>query len=104
MDWWFWLAWTFFLCIQNASFTMVSRARNSGSVAYHAVAAVGSNGIWFVSQLFLLTAVFQTLLTDFKPWQLVFVGVYYTAITVLSSISMHAILLRFEKGKGSRRN
>ena len=34
--------------LQNASFTLVSRARNSGSVSYHAAAAVASNGVWLL--------------------------------------------------------
>lgn len=32
--------------LQNASFTWVSRARNSKSVPYHAIAACGSNGMY----------------------------------------------------------
>ena len=37
-----WVAWSLLLLIQNASFTLVSRARNSGSLGYHAVAAACS--------------------------------------------------------------
>jgi hypothetical protein len=32
---------------QNASFTLVSRARNSGSLLYNGIASVFSNGIWY---------------------------------------------------------
>jgi hypothetical protein len=32
--------------LQNASFTLVSRARNSNSIKYNAIASVFSNGIW----------------------------------------------------------
>lgn len=38
----------FITIIQNASFTLVSRARNSGSYIYNAIASVFSNGIWFI--------------------------------------------------------
>jgi len=48
------LLWFLLLVIQNAAFTWVSRARNSGSYGYHAIAAVFSNGIWFVSQFILI--------------------------------------------------
>lgn len=34
--------------LQNASFTLVSRARNSGSYLYNAGASVLSNGIWLL--------------------------------------------------------
>lgn len=34
--------------LQNLSFTFVSRARNSKSLKYHAIAAVFSNGIWLL--------------------------------------------------------
>lgn len=45
-----WILWGVLLIIQNMSFTLVSRARNSGSIKFHAVASVGSNGVWFASQ------------------------------------------------------
>ena len=54
------VAWALLLILQNASFTIVSRARNSGSDWYHAIAAVFSNGIWFLSNgiiIFNVTAV-----------------------------------------------
>jgi hypothetical protein len=37
----------FVTILQNASFTLVSRARNSKSLLFHAIASVFSNGIWF---------------------------------------------------------
>ena len=37
-----WVLWAVMLLIQNATFTWVSRARNSKSLGYHAVAAVFS--------------------------------------------------------------
>lgn len=44
------LYWALFLVLQNASFTFVSRARNSGSYALHAAAAVCSNGVFVANQ------------------------------------------------------
>jgi hypothetical protein len=41
------ILWFLLLVLQNAAFTWVSRARNSGSIGYHAIAAVFSNGIPF---------------------------------------------------------
>lgn len=35
--------------LQNASFTLVSRARNSKSLWYHGIASVLSNGIWLLA-------------------------------------------------------
>lgn len=35
--------------IQNVSFTVVSRSRNRSSFTYHMIAAVFSNGIWFLT-------------------------------------------------------
>ena len=34
--------------LQNASFTLVSRARNSKSILYHTIASLLSNGIWLL--------------------------------------------------------
>jgi hypothetical protein len=34
---------------QNVSFSIVSRSRNRSSIRYHIVAAVASNGVWFLT-------------------------------------------------------
>lgn len=92
-----WLLWALLLTAQNASFTWVSRARNSGSLAYHAVAAVTSNGIWFASQYILIGVVVKELVT---PTQIVLGGILYVASTVVGSVTMHYASLRWlEKGK-----
>jgi hypothetical protein len=57
-------AWAVFLLLQNASFTFVSRARNSGSYALHAVAAVASNGVWIASQFVSLGIIIDAI----KQW------------------------------------
>ena len=38
----------FSVVLQNASFTLVSRARNSKSLTYHIIAATLSNGLWLL--------------------------------------------------------
>ena len=38
-------AWALLLILQNMAFTWVSRARNSGSLGYHAIASICSNGV-----------------------------------------------------------
>jgi hypothetical protein len=91
---WLWLAWAVALIVQNASFTLVSRARNSKSLGYHAAAAVGSNGIWFLSQLFLLNSVFGALLDkgNTVAW-LAAAGGWYTLWTIVGSVGMHWLAL-----------
>lgn len=89
-----WLIWSLLLILQNASFTLVSRARNSSSIGYHAAAAVLSNGIWFASQFFVVN-----LLVTYKsqPLVLACAGLLYVTLTTSSSVSMHKFLLKFEK-------
>jgi len=41
---------------QNVSFSIVSRSRNRDSTAYHLIAAVFSNGVWFLTFKQLVTA------------------------------------------------
>ena len=43
-----WLLWAVNLLAQNFCFTFVSRARNSGSLKRHVVAAIASNGVWML--------------------------------------------------------
>ncbi len=75
--------------LQNASFTLVSRARNSNSILYHTIASVLSNGIWLL--------VIRQVVTNFDNWILM---VTYLIGAVIGSISMHYFAMKyFEKPK-----
>jgi len=91
--------WAGFLLLQNASFTFVSRARNSGSYLLHAGAAVCSNGVWFAAQFVSLGIIIEAMKTG--TWaERVFAGVFYTTFTVMGSVAMHYIGVNYiEKGK-----
>jgi hypothetical protein len=94
-----WVLWAFFLIIQNAAFTFVSRARNSGSNALHAIAAVCSNGVWIIAQFVSLKVIIDAI-TSGSWGERIWVVVFYTACTVVGSISMHWISVNYiEKGK-----
>lgn len=83
------LALFFTTVLQNASFTLVSRARNSSSIWYHAIASVFSNGIW----LLVIRQVVQHL--D-SPTLMV----TYLMGSVFGSVAMHFISMKYlEKGK-----
>jgi len=71
--------WAVLLVLQNAAFTMTSRARNSGSDAYHALAAVFSNGFWILNIIAI-----------------------YVAATVFGSVFMAKLLRRYVE-RGNRR-
>lgn len=96
-----WIMWAFILIAQNFAFTFVSRARNSGSVIRHMVASVFSNGIWFVSQLIIFTAMFQMMIGKYGLKMQIFTAVFYTAFTMLGSLAAHVFSLRNEKGKAA---
>lgn len=73
--------------LQNASFTLVSRARNSKSLLYHGVASVLSNGIWLL--------VIRNVVTNFDKPELM---VTYLVGSVAGSLGMHwAAMKYFEK-------
>lgn len=75
--------------LQNASFTLVSRARNSSSIGYHAIAAVGSNGIWLL--------VIRRVVMNLNSTDLMLT---YLAGSVCGSVLMHYVSMRWiEKGK-----
>ena len=75
--------------LQNASFTLVSRARNSSSLMYHTLTSVLSNGIWLL--------VIRHVVTNFDNWILM---VTYVIGAVIGSISMHYVAMKyFEKPK-----
>jgi hypothetical protein len=89
--------WFLLLVLQNAAFTWVSRARNSGSYGYHAVAAIFSNGIWFLSNIFLIGMVAKP---DMPYSELTLLSVIYVGGTVTGSVLMHWVAVNwFETGK-----
>lgn len=91
------LYWFLLLVVQNAAFTWVSRARNSGSYGYHAVAAVASNGVWFVSQFLLISMVAKP---GMPMEEIVTLGLVYVAGTVTGSVLMHWVSINWlEKGR-----
>lgn len=75
----------FVTILQNASFTLVSRARNSDSILFHTFAAVLSNGIWFI-------VVRQVTKTDVNTWVL---GIVYTSGAVVGSVLMHYLSMNY---------
>lgn len=92
-------AWAVFLVLQNASFTFVSRARNSGSYALHAVAAICSNGIWIAAQFISIKLIIDAI-TGGTWGQRMLVGAFYTTFTVLGSVLMHWVGINYiEKGR-----
>jgi flagellar biosynthesis component FlhA len=91
------IAWFFLLVVQNAAFTLVSRARNSGSYGYHAIASVMSNGIFFISQFLLIGMAAKP---GMPLMQILGIGAVYIAGTATGSILMHWLSLNYlERGK-----
>jgi putative flippase GtrA len=75
--------------LQNASFTLVSRARNSKSLSYHATASILSNGIWLL--------VIRNVVSNFDKIELM---ITYLIGSVLGSVGMHYLAMKyFEKHK-----
>ena len=80
--------------VQNIAFTFVSRGRNSGSLPYHLIASVFSNGIYAALLMFSIDMV-----AGAKQSPATFLAVY-TLSTMPGSIFAHWLAMRVEKGKG----
>lgn len=94
-----WIVWAIMLMVQNASFTLVSRARNSKSLLYHALAAIGSNGVWFASQIVLVGSLVEILESGDVPLA-IFTGLFYVFFTIAGSLTMHWIAIhKIEKAQ-----
>ena len=75
--------------LQNASFTLVSRARNSNSLSYNAIASVLSNGIWLL--------VISKVVQNFDSPKMM---IAYLLGSVVGSVAMHYLSMKyFEKKK-----
>ncbi len=89
--------WFILLVIQAMSFTLVSRARNSTSIGYHGIVSVFTNGIWFVSQFFLIGFMAKP---NMPMSTILLYGVVYITGTTLGSVLMHYVAMRWlETGK-----
>jgi hypothetical protein len=75
---------------QNVSFSIVSRSRNRDNMTYHMIAAVFSNGIWFLTFQRLVTA--NMSFTLFIP---------YTIATVAGSLFGMKVSMLIEKVLGA---
>jgi hypothetical protein len=77
--------------LQNASFTLVSRARNSPSILYHTMASVVSNGIWLL--------VIRQVVINLNNFTLM---ITYLIAAVIGSVSMHYVAMKWlEKPKSN---
>lgn len=88
-----WVLWFILLVVQNAAFTLVSRARNSNSLWYHAWAAMFSNGIWFISQ-FILIDNFIRIIKSGNMYDAGIAAIVYITGTMTGSLGMHWLALR----------
>ena len=84
--------------IQNAVFTAVSRSRNSGDVLHHAKWAVASNALWFVMQIFIVSALWDAIKSQ-EYIGLIITGLVYVAGTSTGSVAMMHRMLKTETGK-----
>lgn len=91
-------AWWLVLFVQGASFTWVSRARNSGSVAYASLAGLFSHGLWFASQVFLIVKIVEFARAA-GPVAIVAFGVFYVSAVLSGQSAMMIVAMRWlEKG------
>lgn len=79
--------------VQNVAFTFVSRGRNSGSLGYHLLASIFSNGI-YAALLFISIDLISQAKANPLPFLIV-----YTLTTMSGSIFAHWLAMRVEKGK-----
>lgn len=93
--------WGFILLLQNFSFTMVSRARNSASLARHIYASLLSNGVWMTSMMFMVGPMLDNLRGTNGILVQVMTGAFYTVLTVTGSVLAHKYALMTENGKGA---
>lgn len=101
-----WTIWGVLLILQNASHTATSRARNTKGVRglwYNGIASIFSNGIWIVSQAFIV----NMLLGATSAWQqrgewgqFVLTVLFYIALTMFGSVAAQWYLMREEAKRG----
>lgn len=84
--------------IQNMCFTLTSRSRNSADPSFHRKAAWGSNGVWYICQMFIIKQVWSAIQTG-NMTLVIIAGIVYVICTAEGSVLMMKIALKHEKGK-----
>lgn len=84
--------------IQNMAFTFSSRSRNSGDANYHRWAAIGSNGIWFITQVLIFQSIWKEMMAG-NYVIMILGGIVYTIATSEGSVFMMKGMLGESKVK-----
>lgn len=84
-----WFIWAVMLIAQNGCGTWTSRARNSSSIPYHALASFFGNGVYFAN-LFIGV---DKISTAAGPWEIALTVAFYATFTMLGSIASHYLLM-----------
>lgn len=79
--------------IQNMFFTWTSRSRNSGDPQKHLYASIGSNGIWFICNYFLLFPEVMKITETGTLLDKGIVMIVYILATALGSVAMMKVNL-----------
>jgi hypothetical protein len=92
-----WAATGLVLALNAGSSTWASRARNTDSPGYHALAASFSHGMWFLSQLLMLGNIVDV--ARRAAWtEAAILGLFYTFSCVAGSVAAHVVEMRFKRG------
>lgn len=92
-----WLLWALMLMAQNACGTWTSRARNSSSIKYHAIASFFNNGVYFAN----LAVGVNKLTADGSFWNVAGILAFYATFTMIGSITSHWLLMHHVEKKFS---
>lgn len=98
--WTEWIVWGVLLILQNAAHTATSRARNSKGAKglwYNGIASIFSNGVWFLSQFFIVN---MLVMAQKGELNLPLLTMYYIGLTAFGSVFMHWFMMRWEKKRG----
>lgn len=93
-----WTVWAFFLFSQQFTFLFSSRAKNSGSIKWSAIAGLGSHSTWFFANLYFVQSILH-----FKDSPIYIQGLvclFYMTFTIIGTVSAQWLALRYvEKGR-----
>jgi hypothetical protein len=94
--------WAVALIFQNFAFTFTSRARNSGSLKRHIIAAIFSNLIFLIQFAFMTGKDADAIMHGSQGHVAqAALFLFYTLFTVIGSVAAHYFSLMTEKGKGA---
>ena len=96
-----WVLWGLLLVLTNGASTLTSRARNTPSFGYHAIAACINHGVWMITNVMFIGVAIDIAKSPSLTYGIQ-AFLFYTSCSTVGSVTVHWLSIKYLE-KGNRR-